>query len=148
MIRVRPALDSDAEFVFMLTKACMRRYAEATWGAWDAEKTRKSFFSQTHSIVLLGDTDIGCIELIEEPSRFRLNKLYILPSYQNRGIGTEILRRMLAQAQTAHKSIHLSVLAVNPAQALYRRLGFEVESQTPERILMKFEYENGNQNAA
>lgn len=139
MIRVRPALDSDAEFVFVLTEACMRRYAEATWGAWDAEKTRKSFFPKTHSITLFDEVDVGCYELIEEPARFQLNKLYILPPYQNRGIGTEILRRMLSQSQTAHKSIHLSVLAVNPAQALYRRLGFKIESQTSERILMKFE---------
>jgi GNAT superfamily N-acetyltransferase len=143
-ISVRAALPSDAEFVFTLTEACMRHYAEATWGKWDAETTRRSFFPETHSIVRLCETDIGCMELIEEPSIFRLNKLYIAPLYQNRGIGTEILRIMISNARAARKPICLSVLRVNPAKALYRRLGFKVQSQTPERVYMEFNSENSN----
>jgi GNAT superfamily N-acetyltransferase len=137
-ISVRAALPSDAEFVFALTEACMSRYAEATWGKWDAERTRMSFFPETHRIVRLCETDIGCIEVVEEPSTFRLNKLYIAPSYQNQGIGTEVLRRMISNARAARKPICLSVLRVNPAKALYTRLGFKVQSQTPERVYMEF----------
>jgi ribosomal protein S18 acetylase RimI-like enzyme len=133
---LRPASPADAELVFRVTESTIRAYAEAIWGYWDSERTRASFSPCTHHIVQLGSTDIGCLEWVEEPDEFHLNKLYILPAYQNRGFGGQILNNLIAQARKALKPIHLSVLAVNPAQAFYTRHGFRAERRTPERTFM------------
>lgn len=136
LVTLRPASPADAELVFRITESTMRAYAEETWGYWDSERTRASFSLSTHRIAQLGGIDIGCLEWIEDPDGFRLNKLYILPAHQKRGIGGRILHDLIVQARGMRKPIRLSVLAVNPAQAFYARHGFHVESKTSQRIFM------------
>lgn len=49
----------------------------------------------------------------------------LLPQVQGRGIGTQLLRRLQAQAQHVGVPLHLQVTADNPgAIRLYTRLGF------------------------
>jgi GNAT superfamily N-acetyltransferase len=138
-VSLRRASPADAEFVLHVTELTMRAYAVAIWGHWDSEGTRASFTPSTHRIAQLRGTDIGCLEWIEEPGAFRLNKLYILPAYQKHGIGGQILHDLIARARKVRKPIRLSVLAVNPALDFYVHRGFRIESKTPERTFMIFE---------
>ncbi len=49
----------------------------------------------------------------------------LMPSYRGQGIGTRLLRQLLADAEAAgHPGLSLSVHAKNPARRLYQRLGF------------------------
>jgi ribosomal protein S18 acetylase RimI-like enzyme len=48
----------------------------------------------------------------------------LLPAYRGQGIGTRLLDALLAQAQGAPVTLHVEPL--NPAQRLYRRLGFRL----------------------
>lgn len=51
----------------------------------------------------------------------------VLPEHRGRGIGTELLRRLLhALAERGVAEVSLSVQQSNPAHRLYRRLGFTV----------------------
>jgi ribosomal protein S18 acetylase RimI-like enzyme len=49
----------------------------------------------------------------------------VLPEYRGRGVGSELLRRLLASAAAVYRSVSLSVSADNPAMRLYERAGFE-----------------------
>ena len=49
----------------------------------------------------------------------------VLPDYRGRGIGSNLLHRLLESARAAHRKVCLSVSAENPALRLYRRAGFE-----------------------
>jgi len=113
----------------------MRDYAIATWGRWDEAATRASFTPDTHRIIQHEGEDIGCLALEDEADRLILKKLYVLPRYQNRGIGTRVLRDLLAAAE---KPIRLRVLSVNPARRFYERKGFVVTRSTPERNFMEW----------
>jgi ribosomal protein S18 acetylase RimI-like enzyme len=60
----------------------------------------------------------------------------LLPAWQGKGIGTAIIRTLLAR----RKDVSLRVLTSNPrAAALYERLGFRVVQRTPERLYMRAE---------
>jgi ribosomal protein S18 acetylase RimI-like enzyme len=48
----------------------------------------------------------------------------VLPEYRGKGIGTQLLMKVLASAQSIYPAISLSVRANNPAVNLYQRLGF------------------------
>src|SRR2546421_4855528 len=137
-VTLRPAAPDDAEFVFQVTEVCMRAYAEQTWGAWNEAVTRASFDPATHRIIQCDDQDIGCLALHERSDHLDLDKLYILPAYQNRGIGTRLIKDIIAQAAAAEKPVRLSVLAVNPARRFYERAGFVVTQSTTERHDMEW----------
>jgi GNAT superfamily N-acetyltransferase len=48
----------------------------------------------------------------------------VLPEYRGQGIGTELLMKVLAAAQSTYPGISLSVRANNPVVKLYQRSGF------------------------
>ena len=50
----------------------------------------------------------------------------VLPAYRGRGIGSDLLGRLLESAGAVYRSVCLSVSAGNPAVRLYERAGFEV----------------------
>ncbi len=49
----------------------------------------------------------------------------VLPAYRGRGIGSDLLGRLLEFAGTIYPSVCLSVSVDNPAVRLYERAGFE-----------------------
>lgn len=50
----------------------------------------------------------------------------VLPAYRGRGVGSDLLGRLLESAGATYRSVCLSVSAGNPAVRLYERAGFEV----------------------
>ena len=48
----------------------------------------------------------------------------LLPNWRNRGIGTALIEAVFAEARLCGKDVSISVEKFNPAQRLYRRLGF------------------------
>jgi ribosomal protein S18 acetylase RimI-like enzyme len=75
-------------------------------------------------IILLGNQPIGRFYIARWTDEIRIVDLALLPEYRNVGIGTQILRDVLSEASTLGKPIRIHVERFNPAQGLYRRLGF------------------------
>lgn len=61
----------------------------------------------------------------------------VLPGYRNRGIGTDLLGRLIAEARRHHPAVSLSVSSGNPAARLYRRLGFEIVGRKGTSLVME-----------
>jgi ribosomal protein S18 acetylase RimI-like enzyme len=55
---------------------------------------------------------------------FLIVDLALLPEWRGRGIGTALIEALFAEARRADKGVGISVEKFNPAQRLYRRLGF------------------------
>ncbi len=77
-----------------------------------------------HSIILHEGSDAGRLYLHRGADEIRLVDIGLLPEQRNRGIGRQLLERIQAQAAAAALPLRLSVTPDNPAQRLYRRLGF------------------------
>ena len=71
---------------------------------------------------------------VPDGERMELDDLYVLPAFRERGIGTAILRRCVAQG----KPVYFYVFTKNTrAVALYEREGFrKVEDVSPTRCIM------------
>jgi hypothetical protein len=82
-ISLRPATSCDVGFAFQVTEACMRDYAEQTWGRWDEVLARKGFDPAYDKIIQLAERDIGLIGVDRRSDHWFLDKLYLLPTYQN-----------------------------------------------------------------
>jgi GNAT superfamily N-acetyltransferase len=141
-LELRPAAESDFETVFAITMATMRAYVEATWGTWDEDehrsRVRDSFEPSTHRLVHVDGQLAGLLASKEHAEHVQLVKVFLLPPFQGRGIGTRLVRQVLAQAAAQERPVRLRVLRVNPAQRLYLRLGFVLIDETPERLTMEW----------
>ena len=129
-IRLRPATHADLEFIFRLQYEAMHPHIVRVYGAWDEEAAKAKFHAKTnpatHDIIELDGEPIGCRWLRPQPGALELVRLYILPEYQGRGIGTHVLSLLLLEAKEAGLPVALRVLKGNPARRLYERHGFRV----------------------
>jgi RimJ/RimL family protein N-acetyltransferase len=103
-----------------------------------AEKTaflRQQFHAQhTHyqqhypsarfDVIELGGRPIGRLYVDRRPDEILIVDISLLPACRGAGIGTGILRGLLAEAAATVRPTRIHVELTNPAQRLYRRLGF------------------------
>ena len=99
-------------------------------GLWVAEEVR---------IITLDGADVGWVQTRTEPDALFLAQIFLEPSFQGRGIGTEVLRRILGEAGNAGRAVKLGVVKSNRAQRLYRRLGFQVTHEDERKFYMRRE---------
>ena len=120
-ISLRRATMDDAAFALHVTEACMRAYAEQTWGMWNG---LADFDPATDMIVERDGRGIGLIGVDRSQKPWVLEKLYVLPAYQKQGIGSLLLNRLIEEAKSERAALRLTVLEVNPARRFYERHGF------------------------
>jgi GNAT superfamily N-acetyltransferase len=140
-VATRNAESSDVEFAFTVTEAAMRSYVEQTWGEWKAGWQRdhhvSSFNADPHLVVLVEEVQAGILVVSEAATHLQLEKLYLLPEFQNQGVGTALLEQVLRRGRTALKPVCLRVLTVNTsAQRFYARHGFRITEFNAVRCVM------------
>jgi ribosomal protein S18 acetylase RimI-like enzyme len=59
--------------------------------------------------------------------------------HQRQGIGTDVTRRIIAEAARAGLAVTLGVMKSNEALRLYRRLGFETTHEDERKFYMRRE---------
>lgn len=67
---------------------------------------------------------IGRLYVYECAGEIRVMDIALLPPWRGRGIGTSLLRDILARAAASSRAVTLHVEHHNPARRLYHRLGF------------------------
>ena len=140
-LTLNAARPEDAEFLYRLTEETMRTYVEMTWGEWKEEMvrqfTRKAASDGSFDLIVFGGITVGALRVERLESHIQLDQMYISKPYQRQGIGTALVRDLIAEARSAKKPLRLRVLKPNPAKAFYERLGFVVTDETKERYFME-----------
>ena len=132
--------ESEADLPFLRRLYVSTRWEElAIVTQWsDAEKVaflESQFgFQRHHYLTYYGSTDCAILEQHGAPAgRLYIDRqdktllvvdISLLPEWRRRGIGTALLEAVIAEARAAGKTATISVEKFNPAQRLYRRLGF------------------------
>lgn len=88
-------------------------------------------------MVLLGSEPIGCLRVEDHDDHVFVDYIALMPEHQRHGIGAALLRQVQASAATRGMPVRLNVLKVNPARALYERLGFAVVREDDVRWYME-----------
>lgn len=135
-------MNGDSELIFDIKKRSIKPYVEKMFG-WDEEWQRqfvyKNYKPQDIEFIIAEDHCIGLLEVQEDDSEIFLKNILIVNEYQDRGIGTDILKQLIAKAKASQKPIRLEVLSVNErAEAFYKRLSFEVTDRTNIKVCMQF----------
>ena len=118
-IRLQVTTKSDAEYLYRLMEATMREYVESVWGRWNEAEarrfTREAAASGAFSLIYLETHCVGAINVEEHPAYIQLEQLYIEPQYQRQGIGTYLMRDLMARSTRESRPVRLRVLKPNPA---------------------------------
>ena len=140
-LALRPARADDAEFLFELWKAALGPYVVQTFGPWDEAARRSQFFAtqklEPHQVVELGPERIGWLHLESHAAEWKLNRLFLAPTHQGRGLGRRLMQDLLNEADASHSPIRLRVLRVNPARRFWERLGFRVTGESATHFFME-----------
>jgi ribosomal protein S18 acetylase RimI-like enzyme len=128
--QLRLASPADREFLYTLHVTTMRDLIEQTWG-WDETWQREDFDQRLTrcrvSVIEAEGEPVGAIWVEIDSERIYITDLQILPRWQQRGIGTVIMKMIIREAIGSQRAVELAVLPLNErAQRLYERLGFEV----------------------
>lgn len=140
---LRPASAADYEWLWELKRMTMQAHVEATWGSWDdaAQEAffRRSFSPETVQLILVDAANAGLLHLERKPSELFLANIQIHPAFQNRGLGTAVIKTAMESARLLQLPVRLQVLTVNhAARELYLRLGFAVTSETNTHVIMRW----------
>ena len=119
----------------------MRDVIEATWGwdeAWQRADFDRRLAAYVVSIIEAEYRAAGSLWLEWKPESLYIHEVQVLPEYQNKGLGTEVVRYVIEQGAQRQLPVTLSVVPANPrAKRLYERLGFEVTGFEPPFIRMR-----------
>ncbi|MCA9032060.1 MAG: GNAT family N-acetyltransferase, partial [Planctomycetaceae bacterium] len=99
----------------------------------------KEFASASFDVIELDGEAIGRLYLDRWDDQIRIIDIALLPTSRGQGIGGEIMQSILAEATSAGKAVTIHVEGNNPAQRLYKRLGFKKVDDTGVYHLMRWD---------
>jgi ribosomal protein S18 acetylase RimI-like enzyme len=135
----RRITDVDLRFAFDLYADV--RAAELAPVPWTEDEKRRFLLQQAElqhrhyfdnypgaDLLLIEDgaSPIGRVYVYRSPGEIRLMDIALRADRRNRGIGSAMLRELMDEASAVGSTLTLHVEPENPAQRLYRRLGFRL----------------------
>ena len=138
-IALRPALVKDFDFCERLYFAGMKRIiAELNLDrAAQADSFRRQWELTQVRIITLDGFDIGWVQTSIHDDGLFIAQLFVDDPYQRRGVGTQVMKRLIGEAARANQPVRLNVVKINPALRLYERLGFHTTHEDDRKFYMK-----------
>jgi ribosomal protein S18 acetylase RimI-like enzyme len=148
-VTLRPATDKDRPFMLRVYASIREPELERSglpreqWAAF----IEHQFEAQSHAYATYRDTSFEVVLVDGEPAgrlivarwaeELRIVDIALLPEYRGRGIGGELMRRLIEEADERGVKASIHVERFNPAQHLYARLGFHPVSETGVYLLLE-----------
>jgi ribosomal protein S18 acetylase RimI-like enzyme len=134
----RPISDGDLEFLYRVyasTRA--REMARTGWSAEQVEEFLRMQFRLQHvqytenyreaafQIILYDGEPAGRLYVDRRQGEIRIIDIALLPEFRRRGIGSQIMQDLIAEADRKTVPLNLHVEIDNPALGMYEQLGFK-----------------------
>ena len=150
-IQLRPITPADLDFLRGVYRSS--REAELEIVPWTPEQ-KDAFiehqFSAQHAwyqehytgaafdVVMVDGQPAGRLYVHRGPREIRLVDIALLAEFRNRGIGTALMRDLMAECAASGRSLTIHVELFNPARGLYERLGFAALEEKGPYVLMEW----------
>lgn len=143
--RLRECKLDDLDFILKLKEFGMRWYVERIYG-WDINVQKQKTIKEMQKnlanmrIIVVDGKDEGVTTFIESDSYFQVGLIIILPEYQNKGIASSIITEYINTAKNKKKRIIIKAYKENPAQDLYKRLGFNIYNTDDTHVYLDIDF--------
>lgn len=138
-LALRPACPEDEAFLLRVygstraeelslldwTEAQKQAFVAAQYAA-QASSYRSNYPGAEFLVIVADGEAAGRLYLHRRPAELRIMDLALLPPYRGHGLGTRLLRQVLAEGRTRGVPVTIHVERFNPALRLYQRLDFRV----------------------
>ena len=139
-VRLRAYEPRDFDFARRLYFETMRWAIEHVFG-WDEVRQHASFAEwfkpEDVSVITADGLDVGWIQYSLDENGILLGSIYVAPSMQRKGIGSGVIQTLLHLGRQKSKPVTLAVMKINPARALYERLGFRITHEDEYKVYMR-----------
>lgn len=138
IVELRPVTADDEQFLLSVYESTRHdELAQVEWAEgqkeqflrWQFDLQRAEYSSRfpdaDYRVILVDQQPAGRIWVGSDDQQLRLLDIALLPQFQNRGVGTALVRRLMDQAARADKVLrHMVFVLNNNAERFYERLGF------------------------
>jgi len=118
--------EGEFEALLELSTRALRPSLERV-GRFDPERRRARFRAAFKDgglrAIQVGEVLAGCVGVRRHPDHLEIHGFYLDPALQGRGLGTAVLRALLAEAP--EMPVRLEVLRHSDAARFYERHGFQ-----------------------
>jgi len=122
-----PVSEADFEPLLALRIDVMRDHLERVL-RYKPSRARRLFREQFDEpgmrLILIDGERVGCVGFRVGQNEIKIDSFYLARRYHNRGLGTAMLKALLAEADTLGLPVRLEVLRGSPADRFYLRHGF------------------------
>ncbi|WP_406284945.1 GNAT family N-acetyltransferase [Streptomyces sp. NBC_00209] len=136
---LRPAAPADLADIVEL-RAVVMRPDLVRLGRYDEHRVRQrmrdSYVPEHTSVLVVDGRFAGCVTLKPYEDGWCLESFFLDAALQGRGIGSGVLRRLLARTDAEGAPVRLNVLQGSAARRLYERHGFVTEREDPVDVFM------------
>jgi GNAT superfamily N-acetyltransferase len=137
-ISFRVARPADFDYCASLYFAEMKRNVGVVPDGAPANLRSRLDISQVR-ILVRDRADIGWIQFAKRSEAGELVQFFVEERLRGQGIGTEVMKRLIAEADADGLPLTLGVVKTNPAKRLYERLGFCVFDEDGRKFFMRRE---------
>jgi ribosomal protein S18 acetylase RimI-like enzyme len=127
-IELRQATREDLEELVTIRIAAMRLSLEKV-GRFDPQRARarliQDFQPENTRCLVFENRTIGFVIRMLDREEIALKHLYVLPDFQNRGVGKSVLDQIIAEAKRERRNIRLITLKESRANDFYLKHGFK-----------------------
>ena len=136
---LRPASQTDLAALLGIHEATFRAMVEVRFEWESTRQLERLLEGGLGQVVVIGDEVVGQWLVERRPTEFYLARVMLAPAVQGKGLGTQLIRDLQAEAATEGKTVLLQVWEENPARVLYERLGFVALAPVEFRVPMRWE---------
>ena len=92
----------------------------------------------SHDIIVSDNRQVGRLYVARLDHEIRIVDITVLPGERNAGIGSHLIRQLLAEAERTGRAVRIYVEEFNPSLHLFERLGFSPTEQQGFHLLMQW----------
>ena len=98
----------------------------------------KTYPTASYDIIMSDSRPVGRLYVARLDHEIRIVDITVLPGERSAGIGSHLIRQLLAEAERTGRAVRIYVEEFNPSLHLFERLGFSPTEQQGFHLLMQW----------